>query len=73
MVHEEGERFPAILQTFNMGNEPTPFDSKTESLRRPLVPPLENLSAGQPVKGDIQFDGIKRLGIEFKPFFLEEI
>jgi hypothetical protein len=32
-----------------------------------LIPPLEGLSIGKSIEGDVQFDGIKELAVKLKP------
>jgi len=73
MVKKKGERFPAILQPFDMGDEAASFDSKREPLRCPFVPTLKDLLLWQAIKGDVQFDCFKMLSIEFEPLSLGKI
>jgi hypothetical protein len=73
MIKKKGKGFPAILQPFNMGDEPAAFDSKGEALGCAFMPSCKDLFFGQTVKRDIQFDGVEMFGIEFKPLSLGEI
>ncbi len=73
MVQEEGEGFPAILQSFDVCDEPASLDGKIKSFGSPFMPTLEDLFLGEAIKGDIQLDGIKILYIEFEPLSLREI
>ena len=56
-----------------MGDESTSFDSKRKPLRCSFIPPLKGLFRGQAVKGDIQLDRVKILGVEFEPLFLAKV
>jgi hypothetical protein len=67
MIEEGLKGFPAVLESFDMGNEATPLDRKEEVSRSPLIPPLEGLSIGKSIEGDVQFDGIKELAVKLKP------
>jgi hypothetical protein len=56
-----------------VGNITAPFDRKEEPLWSPLIPSFEGLFFGETIKGDIEFHGLKILGVKFKPFPLRKI
>ena len=56
-----------------MSDEPTPLDGKDKLLRCALVPAVEYLFFGEAVKGYVQLDGGKVIGVEFKPLFLGKV
>jgi hypothetical protein len=53
MIDKKGERFSAILQAFDMGDEPTSLDGERESLGCPFIPALKDLLLRQAIKGDV--------------------
>jgi hypothetical protein len=73
MVKKKGERFPAVLQPFDVCDEPASFDGKIEILGCPFIPTLEDLFLGEAIKGDIQLDCVKMFSIEFEPLSLGKI
>jgi hypothetical protein len=73
MVKKKGEGFPAILQPFDMGDEPASLDGKIEILGGPFIPTLKDLFLGQAIKRDIQLDRVEMFSIEFEPLSLGKI
>ena len=73
MVHQKSQRLSAFFESPDMRNEPAPLHGKAESFRCPFMPTFEYLPLGQAIKGDIQFDRLKMLGVEFKPFSRRKI
>ena len=43
------------------------FNSPEEILGRPMIPVIESLRIGEPIKSGIDFNGIKLVSIEFEP------
>lgn len=73
MVEKEGEGFPAILQPFDVCDEPASLDGKREPLWCAFIPTRENLFLGQTIKGDVQLDRVKMLSIKFEPLSLRKV
>jgi len=73
VVKKKGEGFPAILQPFDVCDEPASLDRKRKFLRCAFMPASKNLFPGQAIKGDVQLDRVKMLSIEFEPLSLGEI
>jgi hypothetical protein len=73
MVKKKREGFPAILQPFDVGNEPASLDGKREFLWRPFIPASKDLFLRQAIKRDIQLYSVKMLSVEFEPLFLREL
>ena len=67
MVEEGLQGFLAILESFDMGNEPASLGRKEKVAGSPLMPSLKGLSIWKAVEGDVQFDCIEELAIELKP------
>ena len=72
MVHEAGERFSAVLQSLDMGDESTSLDREGEIIGGAPVPAFENLFIRQTIEGDIQLHRIEMPGVVFKPLPLGE-
>lgn len=70
MIHKKGERLPAFFQALGVGDEPAAFQSEGEGLGGSLMPATENFLRWQTVERDVQFDRIKMVRIELKPFSL---
>jgi len=70
MVEKEGEGFSAILQTFDMGNESTPFHGEDKLFGCPFIPGFKDLFLREAIKGHIQLDRAKVFGVKFKPLSL---
>jgi hypothetical protein len=73
MIHQKGEGFPAILQPFDVSDEPASLDGKGKLLRRAFIPALKDLFFGEAIKRDIQFNRFKIFCVEFEPFSLGKI
>ena len=73
VVEEKRQGLPAILQTPDVGDEPTSFHGKGELFRGSLIPALKNFFLGKAVKRDVQLYGVKMFGVELKPLFLGKI
>ena len=56
-----------------MGDEPASLNGKREFLGGPFIPAFKNLFFGQAIKGDIQFNAVKILSVEFEPLPLGKI
>jgi len=73
MVEKKSERFSAVLQALDVGDESTSLDGEEKSLRCPFVPALKNLFLRKAIEGNVQLHRIKMLSIEFEPLSLGKI
>jgi hypothetical protein len=73
MVEEEGQRFPAVLEAFEMGDETASLHRKGEVLWGPFIPGLEDLFPGKTIKGNIELHRPEMGGIELEPFSLGKV
>jgi hypothetical protein len=73
MVQEKRKRFPAILQSLNVGDEPASLDSKDKLFRRSFIPALKHFFLGKAIERDIQLHRVKILGVKLKPLFLGKV
>lgn len=44
-----------------MGDKPAPLGGEEEMGRGSLIPPLEGLSGGEPIEGDVEFHRVEVL------------
>jgi len=73
MVEEKRDRFSAILQSLEVGDEPTSLHGKDKLVRRSLIPTLKHFFLGKAIKRDIQLHGVEIFRVELKPPFLSKV
>jgi hypothetical protein len=56
-----------------MGDKSASLNGKREFLGGPFIPASKDLFFGQAIKGDIQFNAVKILSVEFEPLPLGKI
>ncbi len=73
MVEEKRNRFPAILESLDVCDEPASFQGEDKFFRRAFIPALKDFFPGKAVKGDVELYRVEVFGIKLKPPFLRKI